>query len=204
MSEFWKKLIAVQTTLVAKKSQYNAFGKYHYRNCEDILEAVKPLLSQQGLVLFISDTIELVGNRYYVKATATITDGETSHSVSALAREEENKKGQDSSQTTGSTSSYARKYALNGLFLIDDAKDADFGEYREQANKVVKQEMKQSVNDGKVNEFLSQVNQIATAQDLDSYKKWFFKNNPTNSFNESQLETIKTAYTNRLKTVSGE
>ena len=120
------KLIAVQKELKAPKSQYNSFGGYSYRNCEDILEAVKPLLAQQGLALYISDTVKEIGGRVYVEARVTITDGEKEISVTASAREEETKKGMDSSQITGSTSSYARKYALNALFCIDDNKDADF------------------------------------------------------------------------------
>ncbi len=118
-----EKLIEIQKKLVAPKSQYNSFGKYKYRSCEDILEAVKPLLGEA--VLTLTDEIVLVGDRYYVKATATIKEGVASHSVSAFAREAEDKKGMDSGQVTGATSSYARKYALNGLFLIDDSKDSD-------------------------------------------------------------------------------
>lgn len=123
----YEKLMKVQSELKAPKSQYNNFGKYSYRNCEDILEAVKPLLLDNKLSLTIADEITLIGDRYYIKATATVTDVETGdkESVSAFAREEENKKGMDASQLTGSTSSYARKYALNGLFCIDDTKDSD-------------------------------------------------------------------------------
>lgn len=123
---FTEKVIAVQSALKAPKSQYNSFGKYKYRNCEDILEAVKPLLQEQGLFLTICDDIQLVGTRFYVKATATITDGQNSLSNSAFAREAEKKSGMDESQITGAASSYARKYALNGLFAIDDTKDADY------------------------------------------------------------------------------
>lgn len=120
-----KKLLNVQSALKAPKNQRNAFGNYNYRSCEDILEAVKPLLAQQGLVLTITDSIEMVGTRVYVKATATVTDGEKSISTEAFAREADGRKGMDESQVTGSASSYARKYALNGLFCIDDTKDAD-------------------------------------------------------------------------------
>ncbi len=128
--QFYERLAAIQEHLNAPKNQYNSFGKYKYRSCEDILEGVKPLL--KGLFLSISDEIVLIGDRYYVKATATITDGENSHSASAMAREEENKKGMDAAQVTGATSSYARKYCLNGLFGIDDAKDADTDEHKNQ------------------------------------------------------------------------
>lgn len=119
------KLQAIQTDLKAPKGQYNSFGKYKYRSCEDILEAVKPLLRQQGCVLTISDEVQQVGERYYIVAKATISDGEENISVTAAAREEESKKGMDASQISGTASSYARKYALNGLFCIDDTKDAD-------------------------------------------------------------------------------
>ncbi len=117
------RLAEIQQTLNAPKNQRNNFGGYNYRSCEDILMAVKPLLG--GLVITINDEMILVGDRIYVKATATITDGKESISTSAFAREADSKKGMDSAQVTGSTSSYARKYALNGLLLIDDNKDAD-------------------------------------------------------------------------------
>lgn len=132
MKEILMKLGAVQTELKAPKGQYNSFGKYKYRSCEDILEAVKPLLNAKGCTLIVSDTMENIGDRYYIKATATIFDRETGENVSnsAYAREEDTKKGMDGSQITGTASSYARKYALNGLFLIDDTKDADTDEYK--------------------------------------------------------------------------
>lgn len=121
-----KELNTIQNLLKAPKNQYNKFGNYKYRNCEDILEAVKPLLFSQSCTLTISDEIVMIGTRYYVRATATIknANGET-ETTTAYAREDESKKGMDASQITGSTSSYARKYALNGLFCIDDTKDSD-------------------------------------------------------------------------------
>lgn len=122
---FQQKVVAVQSELKAPKGQYNSFGKYNYRSCEDILEGVKPLLNKYGLYLIIDDAVELIGDRYYIKATAIITDGKQEVSTSAYARESLDKKGMDSSQVTGATSSYARKYALNGLFAIDDTKDVD-------------------------------------------------------------------------------
>ena len=119
-------LAQIQSELKAPKGQRNTFGKYNYRSCEDILEAVKPLLKERGLVILITDDIVQIGERYYVRATATIYDSEGSYiSNSALAREELKRTGMDASQITGATSSYARKYALNGLFAIDDTKDAD-------------------------------------------------------------------------------
>ncbi len=121
------KLQAIQQKLKAPKGQYNGFGKYYYRSCEDIMTAVKPLCAEHGAVLTVSDEIVLIGDRFYVKATATLHDTENveSASVSAYARESDSKAGMDSAQITGSASSYARKYALNGLFCIDDTKDAD-------------------------------------------------------------------------------
>lgn len=120
-----QKLVEIQAELVAPKNLTNNFGGYNYRSCESILEAVKPLLKVRGLYLTINDEMINIGERYYIKATATLTDGEQTIQTSALAREAENKKGMDDSQITGATSSYARKYALNGLFCIDDTKDAD-------------------------------------------------------------------------------
>lgn len=127
MKEINIKLMNIQQELKAPKLQYNSFGKYAYRSCEDILEAVKPLLKKEKVVLTISDELQYIGNRYYIKATATLIDTESEATISnsAYAREEETKKGMDGSQITGASSSYARKYALNGLFGIDDNKDSD-------------------------------------------------------------------------------
>ena len=121
------KLMRIQTKIKAPKNLYNSFGKYKYRNAESICEAVKPFLAEENCILLLSDEIVAVGDRIYVKATATIKDcnSDTEISVSAYARESLEKKGMDESQITGTASSYARKYALNGLFLLDDAKDAD-------------------------------------------------------------------------------
>lgn len=115
----------IQHKLKAPKGQYNSFGKYNYRSCEDILEGVKPLLKEHNLALLIDDEIVQIGERYYVKATAKITDGREIVSATAYAREPDTKKGMDESQITGATSSYARKYALNALLCIEDTKDAD-------------------------------------------------------------------------------
>lgn len=126
-TKVYEKLLKVQCELKAPKSQYNSFGKYHYRNCEDILEAVKPINLKHGALVVLSDRVVMVGERYYIEATATFIDTETGDSVSvcASAREEETKKGMDGSQVSGASSSYARKYALNGLYDIDDTKDSD-------------------------------------------------------------------------------
>lgn len=120
----------IQTELNAPKGQYNSFGKYNYRSCEDILHALKPLLAEAGFTLVITDEIVMVGSRYYLQATCTIRDGggKVIAENKAYAREAEAKKGMDESQITGTASSYARKYALNGLLMIDDTKDADTDE----------------------------------------------------------------------------
>lgn len=127
-----KKLLSIQSKLKAPKGQYNSFGKYKYRSCEDILEAVKPLLKEHECALTIRDRIVMVGERYYVEATAVLSDAEGGNVIenTSYAREDESKKGMDGSQITGTASSYARKYALNGLFAIDDAKDADTDGYQ--------------------------------------------------------------------------
>lgn len=133
----YKKLIEVQKELKAPKNQRNSFGNYNYRSCEDILEALKPVLSEHGATVFISDKPVVKENLWsYIEATATFVDTESGDSVSvtAYAREAETKKGMDPSQITGSASSYARKYALNGLFLIDDTKDADSDEQHNQTS----------------------------------------------------------------------
>ena len=131
----YEKLNKIQTELKAPKGQYNSFGKYKYRSCEDILEAIKPFLTETKTVLTINDEIVFIGNRFYVKATAVLADCENENSFihnTAFAREDDSKKGMDGSQITGASSSYARKYALNGLFAIDDTKDADTDENAKQ------------------------------------------------------------------------
>ena len=124
---FKQRVMMVQSELNAPKNQYNKFGGYRYRNCEDIFNAVKPLLKKYLLSLFVTDDVVIEGERYYIKTTATVFDTLSDEALinTAFAREEESKKGMDSSQVTGASSSYARKYALNGLFLIDDVKDSD-------------------------------------------------------------------------------
>lgn len=130
----YEKLSKVQSELKAPKGQYNSFGKYKYRSCEDILEAVKPLNAKHGVVLTVGDEVVEISNRFYVKATAVFVDIESGEKIinTALAREDDSKKGMDGSQITGTASSYARKYCLNGLFCIDDTQDADTDEYRHQ------------------------------------------------------------------------
>ena len=131
----FKKLLTIQSKLKAPKGQYNEYGKYYYRSCEDIFEAVKPLLAETGTALVMKDEIVEVNGRFYVKATAVLMTEDEEITNSAYAREEETKKGMDASQITGSCSTYARKYALNGLFLIDDTRDADTMDNREEAKK---------------------------------------------------------------------
>ena len=137
-------LIAIQKKLKAPKDLYNKFGNYKYRSAESILEAVKPLLAENGVLLTITDELVMIGTRYYVKSTATAQKGGETMCGIGYAREDDSKKGMDGSQVTGASSSYARKYALNGLFLIDDTKDADTDEYRNQQEKAPKQQPKPS------------------------------------------------------------
>lgn len=132
----YQKMVEVQSELKAPKDKENTFGKYKYRSAEGILEAVKPLLKENELVISVDDSIEAVGDRVYVKATVTVIDVHTGDKMetSAYAREALTKKGMDDGQVTGATSSYARKYALNGMFAIDDSKDLDTDEYRVEGN----------------------------------------------------------------------
>jgi len=172
-----KELQVIQSKLKAPKGNYNSFGKYKYRSAEDILEAVKPLLNEENCVLTLSDEIVQVGDRYYIKATCTLVnrDGQKVE-TSALAREEETKKGLDASQITGTASSYARKYALNGLFCIDDTKDADAlntsAEYTQQPAKMKTQPkgnqvIKAKDDDGLEDAYLIMKPQIETCGSID-------------------------------------
>ena len=134
MSDFLKRVGMAQAELKAPKNQYNSFGKYNYRSCEDILEAAKPICRKHDLVLLLTDKPVCIGERYYIEATARLYDTESDLflEATASAREADAKKGMDDSQVTGTASSYARKYALNGLFNIDDTKDADTDAYKKQ------------------------------------------------------------------------
>ena len=134
MSDFLKRVGMAQAELKAPKNQYNSFGKYNYRSCEDILEAAKPINKKHGLVLLLTDKPACIGQRYYIEATARLYDIESEQFIEATAsaRESDTKKGMDDSQVTGTASSYARKYALNGLYNIDDTKDADTDAYKKQ------------------------------------------------------------------------
>lgn len=151
-----EKMMHIQTTLKAPKNLYNSFGNYKYRNAEGILEAVKPLLAENKMSMYITDDVQAVGDRVYVKATVKVWDTETGEWVetSALAREALNKKGMDDSQITGTASSYARKYALNGIFLLDDTKDADTDENQKErtarANKQEQEKNKEKLEQMKI------------------------------------------------------
>lgn len=173
-NQFFNKIIKVQNELKAPKDKYNSFGKYAYRSAEGILEAVKPLLQEQGLLLTLSDEIESIGSRVYVKATAIVTDMQTGewHRVSAYAREDETLKGMAESQITGATSSYARKYALNGLFLIDDNKDADTDEYQNQTSGGQPQRATPQI------EIDAYKREISEIYDADTLKEWWKNANP--------------------------
>lgn len=161
-----KRIIEIQQKIKVPKGQYNSFGGYKYRSCEDILETVKPLLKEQNLLLILNDEMVNLNERYYVKATATIYDieGKEIIKTTAFAREEENKKGMDGSQITGASSSYARKYALNGLFGIDDSKDSDTTNTHGKEEKPKKQELAQSLE-----EYQTDMNLISTIEDLKAY-----------------------------------
>lgn len=167
-----KELIAIQSELKAPKSQFNKFGGYKYRKAEDILEAVKPLLAKQKCTLIITDDVVLIGNRIYVKATATIKNekGEC-ETTNGWAREEESKKGMDGSQITGASSSYARKYALNGLFAIDDNADSDTTndgqqQTQQQAQTQAQQQASNQFNSNDLNEGLGYLSRCVSKDNL--------------------------------------
>lgn len=207
-TELHKKLWTIQQTLNAPKNQRNNFGGYNYRSAEDILEAVKPLL--QNITLTVSDEIVLIGNRYYVKATATLSDGEDEIAVTAYAREEESKKGMDCSQLTGATSSYARKYALNGLFCIDDAKDPDTDAYAKQTNQQPRQQKnppKQQQQKAPPNpdEVLARFcDAAAKAPDANKLREIFGKCWKLLPKDSEQQQKAKDVYDIRLKELNGE
>ena len=167
-----KELIAIQSELKAPKSQFNKFGGYKYRKAEDILEAVKPLLAKQKCTLIITDDVVLIGNRIYVKATATIKNEKGEYeTTNGWAREEETKKGMDGSQITGASSSYARKYALNGLFAIDDNADSDTtndGQHQtaQQQTQATQQTASQQFNSNDLNEGLGYLSRCVSKDNL--------------------------------------
>ena len=169
-----EKLMRIQTQIKAPKNLYNSFGKYNYRNAEGICEAVKPFLEKENVSLILVDDMVAIGNRYYLKATARLLDNENNENieVSAFAREPEQKKGMDESQITGTASSYARKYALNGLFLLDDTKDADTDEYHNQTAYQQANENKTTVTSEQVGKLkLEMIRTGATEQYICEYYK---------------------------------
>lgn len=207
-TELHKKLWTIQQTLNAPKGQYNKFGGYSYRSAEDILEAVKPLL--QNVTLMVSDEIVMIGDRYYVKATATLSDGEDSISATAFAREEKEQKGMTAGQLTGATSSYARKYALNGLFCIDDAKDLDTDAYakqtgqqpRQQKNQPKQQQQKAPPNPDEV--LARFCDAAAKAPDANKLREIFGKCWKLLPKDSEQQQKAKDVYDIRLKELNGE
>ena len=194
-----KELMYIQQGLKCNKGQYNSFGKYKYRSCEDILESVKPLLLANKCILTLSDELVYLGERYYIKATATIKNIETGDTVSntAYAREEETKKGMDGSQITGTSSSYARKYALNGLFCIDDTKDADTDEF---ANQVQSFDPNKNIDNAKVQALKMAIEKASLSEDA--------VKTVLNDFKYAKVEDIKikdfVEICNRFKAMKGE
>ncbi len=174
-------LSVIQSIVKAPKGQFNSFGKYHYRSAEDILEAVKQIVNPMGYSITISDTIINVGDRYYIKATATLSNGKETWSVDGYAREEESKKGMDGSQVTGASSSYARKYALNGLFALDDTKDSDA------TNTHGKEQAKPSLIDVVKLDF-----SLKSVQNIDELNALYQNLSSTYTLNTSQIELFKT------------
>ena len=197
--KLYEKLINIQSKLKAPKVQYNSFGKYSYRSCEDIFEAVKPYLEKEQISLILSDDLVLIGDRYYVKATATLTNGEETITNVAYAREEDTKKGMDGSQITGASSSYARKYALNGLFLIDDVKDSDTtntGSNTTSNTKTQTTELEGSQRIALINE----INELELELDIPHEKILeLYKVNSINQLTDSQLQKC----VNQMKQVKG-
>ena len=184
----YEKLSKIQTELKAPKGQYNSFGKYKYRSCEDILEALKPIVAKNKATLILSDELVNIGERYYIKSTATLIDTEEEKQIqnTAYAREELEKKGMDGSQITGTASSYARKYALNGLFNIDDTKDADTDEFAIQGN--------EKVTDTEARTIYALIQK--NGRDLNKFLEYFKVSN-TNELTKSQ-------YVEALKMINGD
>ena len=193
-----KALARIQKELKAPKGQFNKFGRYNYRSCGDILEAVKPLLN--GLYLIIADEVVMIGDRHYIRATAKLSNGEIMIANTAFAREALNKKGMDESQITGASSSYARKYALNGLFAIDDTKDADT---EKPTTAVVKKEKLLTSSDTKViSEVLQEILNAKTEEGLKLIASKCTAGKKVGNYNEKQMGIIKDAYINKFQKLS--
>lgn len=189
-------LLKIQNELVAPKDLYNSFGKYSYRSAESILEALKPLLIKYNAQLTLSDEVVGVGDRVFVKAVATITDGKETVTVTAYAREPSEKKGMDASQITGATSSYARKYALNGLFLIDDNKDADTEENKTECEERSKSES--GSNTPKVQR------PNYSAEQLEKMKKWSDGTFTEEELAEFRKRCLGADYADAIEDINGE
>lgn len=198
----YERLTNAQNELKAPKNQYNNFGKYKYRSAEDILEAVKPINEKYGLNLYLCDYIEQIGERIYVKSVARLTDysGNVIENW-AYAREDESKKGMDGSQVTGASSSYARKYALNGLYLIDDTKDADTNEYYENIVRDTRKVAKKANEATRVGlskeELINNLNQNVEPKKIMA----FLQNNGYQTLNEISLEVLNTLWNNYLESI---
>ena len=189
-----EKLGVIQSKLVAPKNQKNKFGNYNYRSAEDILLAVKPLLSETKTILVISDKIENLGDRYYVVATVILYDAESDEKIksTARARESIDKKGMDTAQITGAASSYARKYAMNGLFAIDDTKDADTDE---QAKEKAKDEIKEIESSNKINilknEIASRIKKIDPILEVSNYRAYILEKTGETYNDKTTEKTMK-------------
>ena len=194
----YEKLLKAQVELKAPKGQYNSFGKYKYRSCEDILEALKPVLDKLKLTLFIKDDVIEVNGRNYVKATIILVNTEKPDEIietSALAREEETKKGMDGSQITGASSSYARKYALNGMFMIDDTKDSDSTNThgKDEAKRTTETEFKKAID---------MINALANTEEKSEKVFDMIEKFNKNSLLDCTIEELKKVY-NELKKIGG-
>lgn len=187
-------LTKIQTELKAPKNQYNKFGGYNYRSAEDILEAVKPLLLKYGAELTICDEICEIGGRIYVKAVCKYREGNDGVTVNAYAREPENKKGMDDSQITGTASSYARKYALNGLFLIDDTKDADTNAYYEQSRNNPPPAQKKTIGDRSTKEQWEEIDKLIEQTKTDRVKMLAYYK--VNDITEMNFDTARNCIAN--------
>ncbi|EFC5324359.1 ERF family protein [Escherichia coli] len=206
-TELHKKLWLIQQQLKAPKSQRNNYGGYNYRSAEDILEAVKPLL--EGITLTLDDEVVLIGDRFYIKATATLSDGEDEIKATAFAREEKEQKGMSAGQLTGATSSYARKYCLNGLFCIDDAKDLDSDAYAKQTGQQPRQQKAPTKQQQKAppnpDEVLARFcDAAAKAPDANKLREIFGKCWKLLPKDSEQQQKAKDVYDIRLKELNGE
>lgn len=192
------KLTTIQNELKVPKSKWNDFSKFNYRSCEDILEAVKPILLKHNCTLTITDSITECGGRIYVEATATLFDDEgIEHTAKAYAREADTKKGMDDSQITGSASSYARKYALAGLFLLDDGNDADSQDNRTEDNRTERMKRNSSKFSIDFDSIREQCEMIDDIESLTDYYKQITAGNPS----AKQLESIKKIFSERRKKI---